>query len=322
MSTNRELKRYNIEPIRALTSEEVEQIAVEVIKKIEAIIVDFDGKYMYEHIVNSKMYFAKIPEKYTDVNYIVTTNSIYIREHKNIKDIDEIMLHEIFHYIQCNEENNIGSLPEQMGLCKLHGYKITGLAINEVAIQLIISIVFGQKQEYTNYFGIDVDGIQNKSFPILCALLQQITYVLGYKELLKSILENTDDFKEAFEDFAGKKSYDFLRNSFDKMMNARDKIAEDRRILKVETNYKKRKLIEKKIEIRTKEIQDYFLAVQKLCYTEYFKPKFKNVKSKEELKCLKEEIAKYHKHIGKVGEKDEFVIYTQKQMQKLNNKFK
>lgn len=322
MSENRELKRYHIEPIRALTPKEIEQVVVEVIKKIEAMIVDFDGKYMYNHIIHSKMYLAKIPEKYTNVNYIVSTNSIYIRDEKNIKEIDEIMLHEIFHYIQCNQENNIGAMPEQMGLCKLHGYRITGLAINEVAIQLIISIVFNQKQEHTNYFGIDIDGIQNQSFPILCALLQQITYVLGYKELLKSILENTDDFKEAFEKFAGKKSYDFLRNSFDKMMNARDKIAEDRRILKKEKNNKNKKLIEKKIEIRTKEIQDHFLAVQKLCYTEYFKPKFKKVKSKEELKSLKEEIAKYHKHIGKVGEKDEFVIYTQRQIQKLNHKFK
>lgn len=252
MEKNHELKRYNIKPIRELTQAEIEQIATEVIKKIETIMVDFDGNYMYEHIVKSKMYLAKIPEQYTNVNYIVSTNSIYIRDEENIKEIDEIMFHEIIHYIQCNQENNIGAMPEQMGLCKLHGYIITGLAINEVAIQLIISLVFNNKQENTNYFGIKVKAIQNKSFPILCALLQQITYVLGYKELLTSILENTDDFKEAFEKFAGKKSYDFLRNSFDKMMNARDKIASDRRDLKREKNIKNRRMIERRIKIYTR----------------------------------------------------------------------
>lgn len=317
-----ELKRYNIEPIRALTQEEKENIATEIIKKIETMMVEFDGKRMYENIVNSKMFLAKIPEQYTNVNYIVSKNSIYIRDEENIKKIDEIMFHEIIHCIQCIQEENLEGMPEQMGLCKMYGYKITGLAINEVAIQLIISIVFNKKQEYTNYFGINVQAISNKSFPILCALLQQITYILGYKELLQSILENTDDFEEAFEDFAGKKSYGFLRNAFDKMMDARDKIANDRRTLKHRTNSKNRKMIEKRIDIYTKEIQDYFLAVQKLCYTEYFKPLFKKVKSKEDLQKLKEEIAKYHKHIGTVGEKDEFVIYTQKQIQKLEKKIK
>ena len=196
MNRNGELKRYNIEPIRALTPKEIEKIAIEVIKKMETMITNFDGKYMYDHIINAKMYFAKIPEKYTNVNYIVSTNSIYMREENYIEKIDEIMFHEIFHYIQCNKENNIGAMPEQMGLCKLHGYKITGLAINEVAIQLIISIVFNKKQEHTNYFGIDIEGIQDKSFPILCALLQQITYILGYKELLKSILRSEEHTSE------------------------------------------------------------------------------------------------------------------------------
>lgn len=62
--------------------------------------------------------------------------------------------------------------------------------------------------------------------------------------------------------------------------------------------------------------------MQKLCYTEYFKPLFKKVKSKEDLKALKEEIIRYGSHIGQVGEKNEFVIYTQKQIQKLDKKFK
>ena len=49
---------------------------------------------------------------------------------------------------------------------------------------------------------------------------------------------------------------------------------------------------------------------------------FKKVKSKEDLKALKEEIIRYGSHIGQVGEKNEFVIYTQKQIQKLDKKFK
>lgn len=323
MDTNRELKRYDIKPIRELTRDEKEYIATETIKKIEAMIVEFDGNKMYEHIINAKMFLAKIPNKYTDVNYIISMNAIYIKNEIAMKNIDEIMLHEIFHYIQCNERNSFeGKMPEQMGLCKFDYYKIRGLAINEVAIQLIISIVFQNKKENTNYFGISVKAIYNKSFPILCALFQQITYILGYKDLLKSILENTDDFEEAFEEFAGKKSYTFLRNSFDKMMQARDSIAQERMILKNNPNHKKKRLIEKKIEIYTKEIENHFLAVQRLCYKEYFKKLFKKVKNEEDLTKLQEEIDKYHEHIGKVNNIDEFYIYIQKQIKKINRKVK
>lgn len=323
MDTNRELKRYNINPIRELTRDEKEYIATETIKKIEAMIVEFDGNKMYEHIINSKMFLAKIPNKYTDVNYIISMNAIYIKNEMAMKNIDEIMLHEIFHYIQCNAKNSLeGGMPEQMGLCKFDYYKIKGLAINEVAIQLIISIVFQNKKENTNYFGISVNAIHDKSFPILCALLQQITYILGYKDLLKSILENTDDFEKAFEEFAGEDSYTFLRNSFDKMMQARDFIAQERMTLKNNPNHKKKKLIEKKIRIYTKEIQNHFLAVQRLCYKEYFKKLFKKVKNREDLTKLQGEIDKYHEHIGKVNNIDEFFLYIQKQIKKINRKIK
>ena len=318
-----ELKRYNIKPIRKLTDEEVEFIAVEITKKMETMIPDFKGDYLYEQVKKAKFYLADIPNKYTKVNYIVSNNTIYIRNEENIKMIDEFMFHEIFHYIQCNGENNPGGMPIQMGLCKFKTYKIKGLALNEAATQLVISMIFENKQENNNYFGIQVKSIYNKYFPILCAILQQIVYILGYKELLNSMLQNNDDFKLKFEEFAGKKAYDFLIESFDKMMRARDKIAENNRIMNNEFVSKtKKKILQKQIDIYVKEIQNHFLAIQKLCYTEYFNPLFKKAKNKDDIKKLQEEIEKYHQHTGKINEKDDFMIYVQHKMRILNKKIK
>lgn len=323
MKENAELKRYNIEPIRELNEEEIEYIATEVTKKMETMLPEFNGNHLYEQINNAKMYIARIPNKYTKVNYIVSNNTIYIRGEENIKNIDETMFHEIFHYIQCNQKNNPGGMPEQMGLCKFKAYKIKGLAINEAATQLVISIIFNNKQENNNFFGIQVKSIYNRYFPILCALLQQVIYVLGHKELLNSMLENNDDFQKKFEEFAGRKAYDFLLESFDKMMEARDKIAEKNRILKDKNlNKRKAKILQKQIDILVKEIQNHFFAIQKLCYTEYFNPLFKNVKNKDDILELKEEIQKYHQHTGKVNEKDDFMIYVQNKMHKLNKKIR
>ena len=62
------------------------------------------------------------------------------------------------------------------------------------------------------------------------------------------------------------------------------------------------------------------MAIQKLCYTEYFKPLFKKVKNKDDLLKLKEEIEKYHQHTGNINEKDNFMIYIQNKMRKINKK--
>ena len=142
MEKNHELKRYNIKPIRKLNNEEIEYIAETATRKMETMIPEFSGANMYEKLKNANIYLADIPEKYTKVNYIVSTNSIYIRGEENIKKIDEIMFHEIFHYIQCVKDNQGEGMPERMGLCRFKEYRIKGLALNEAAIQLIISMLF------------------------------------------------------------------------------------------------------------------------------------------------------------------------------------
>ena len=323
MEISGELKRYNIKPIRELTEEEIEYIATETTKKMEEMITEFNGEHMYKKIKEAKIYVADIPEKFTKVNYIVSTNAIYIRGVENIKVIDEVMFHEIFHYIQCNQENNGEGMPKQMGLCKFGAYNIKGLAINEAAMQLIIAMVFNKKQENHHYFGIQIKSIYNQYFPILCAILQQVIYVIGHMPLLKSILENSDDFEDAFEKFAGKNAYEFLLSSFDKMMKARDTIVENNRLMNTKTlNKNKKKILEKEINIYVKEIQNHFLAIQKLCYTEYFDPMFKKAKNENDIEALKEEIKKYHEHIGVINDKDDFMIYVQKQMNKLSKKIK
>ena len=214
-------------------------------------------------------------------------------------------------------------MPIRMGLCKFNMYDISGLAINEAVIQLIISVIFEHEQEYNDYFGIRVKSIQNKYFPILCALLQQVVYILGYNELITSVLNNSDGFEIQFEEFAGQKSYSFLLESFDKMMKARDKIVENNRIINTNRENKyKNSLLEKQVKIYAKEIQNYFLAIQKLCYVEYFKKIIKNVKNEEDLEKLKKEIEKYHDYIGVANEMDDFMVYAQKNIKKLTKKLK
>ena len=323
MEINNELKRYDINPIRELTIEEKEYIAKETTKKLETMIADFNGENMYKKVREAKICLAHIPVKFTKVNYIVSTNTIYIRGEENIRQIDEVMFHEIFHYIQCNNGRNEDGSLNRMGLCRFGAYNIKGLALNEAAIQLIISLIFNNKQENNMYFGIQVKSIKNKYFPILCAILQQVVYVLGVMPLLISILENSDDFEIEFEKFAGKNAYNFLLEAFDKMMQARDEIVDKNRIIKSkELERRKRKILEKEIEIYVTEIQNHFFAIQKLCYTEYFNPMFKKVKTKQDVEELKKEIARYHEHTGIINQKDDFMIYVKKQLRKINKKVK
>lgn len=72
-------------------------LAKQITMKMKTMFKDFDGEYLYNKIISAKIYLADIPNRFTNVNYIVSTNAIYIRGEENIKNIDEIMFHEIFH---------------------------------------------------------------------------------------------------------------------------------------------------------------------------------------------------------------------------------
>ena len=72
-------------------------LAKQITMKMETMFKDFDGECLYNKIISAKIYLADIPNRFTNVNYIVSTNAIYIRGEENIKNIDEIMFHEIFH---------------------------------------------------------------------------------------------------------------------------------------------------------------------------------------------------------------------------------
>lgn len=49
---------------------------------------------------------------------------------------------------------------------------------------------------------------------------------------------------------------------------------------------------------------------------------FKKAKNENDIEALKEEVKKYHEHIGVINDKDDFMIYVQKQMNKLSKKIK
>lgn len=72
-------------------------LAKQITMKMKTMFKDFDREYLYNKIISAKIYLADIPNRFTNVNYIVSTNAIYIRGKENIKNIDEIMFHEIFH---------------------------------------------------------------------------------------------------------------------------------------------------------------------------------------------------------------------------------
>ena len=59
-------------------------LAKQITMKMETMFKDFDGEYLYNKIISAKKYLADIPNRFTNVNYIVSTNAIYIYEGKKI----------------------------------------------------------------------------------------------------------------------------------------------------------------------------------------------------------------------------------------------
>ena len=151
------------------------------------------------------MYRAEMPEGMAEANYFYKNTSIYFNERVAIEDLEEFAIHECIHYIQeiKDKRNNL----IRMGLCNFDTLKITGMGLNEAAVQYLTSKVIGIQKEAVKYFGISFETISPSYYPLECNLIEQLTYFTGDEILFDSTFTSNDKFKNYFIQLSGRVWY-------------------------------------------------------------------------------------------------------------------
>lgn len=180
-------------------------------------------------LFNTKMYVVVDKNEVSLVNYIYQNKAIYFSDKKNLRKVDEQVIHECIHKLQ-DKRSKHGRLM-QLGNCEFTLSKVKGLAFNEAAVQYIVSELFDK-----DYKEIDVNTIKLKLpnkpyYSVITNLMKQIMILTGQNELLvKSTLQANNDFNYKMIDYFGEKEFYEIRDRFDKI--AELQIKNSREILK------------------------------------------------------------------------------------------
>ena len=321
MSVESDLKKDGIVVIKKLDTLRVNTIAKNVATRLCETFPDFglNQNDLFIKLSRLDMYIAKMPEGMAEANYFYKNTSIYFNDHIAADDLEEFAIHECIHYIQeiKDKRNNL----IRMGLCNFDTLKITGMGLNEAAVQYLTSKVIGIQKEAVKYFGISFETISPSYYPLECNLIEQLTYFTGDEILFDSTFTSNDKFKNYFIQLTSSKTFTEIELCCDQILELEEEILRlnnkfysyDERCNKVDKIVAKQDTLKKKIT-------DTYLKAQDSLIKGYFDKAFKNISNLEELDNYRKKLDHYGNLIGRTDDYTFFDDYYTEKMSQLEHK--
>lgn len=255
MKTQKKLEKLGIVKEKELEPKEVNYIAHFMADSItnRFKVLQLQYNEILAKILNCKMYYAKIPDNISKVNYIYEDDSIYIDKNINISKPNEQLYHEIFHYLEVIRKPN-GKI-KKMGLCNFGDFGISGLGLNEALIQYMSAKIMENEKQTIVIKDIKLKTISPTSYPMLTNLIEQLIYLIGEDKIIEYAMDINEEFDNLFYNTFEEKTNQIIKN-FDKLLDLKTKIS-------LETNKDKKQ----ELEI---EAQEVYLDTQKMMIIKYY----------------------------------------------------
>lgn len=306
MSIENELKKEGIEIIRALDTLKVNLIASRIANMLLDSLPDqkLDYQTLFIKLSRCNMYIAKLPEGTAKAKYFYRNSSIYFHEDIDFDCLNNFIIHECIHRIQECRDNKNNLL--RLGLCDFTSPRLPGMGLNEAAVQLLTSKCLNHHRESVKYYGISLNSISPEYYPLECALVNQMAYVVGETTLYQSTLFGSTDFKEEFIKKTSKKVYTMIENNIDQIIFAEDELAnlytKLENIDEVDSYFVK---ATNKIEKLKNKITTKFIETQNLILTSYFDTAFDCLTSPATIERYRNQLYNFKHYIGSI-ENDHF----------------
>ena len=166
---------------------------------------------------------SEVPETLSRAsNYFYKNTSIYFNEHIADEDLEEFAIHECIHFLQ-SDINEKGKLVK-LGLCDFTDIKLSGMALNEAAVQLMTMKCTKSKFDTVKYFDIELPSNSPDYYTLECNLLRQMDYITGEYVLYNSTLYGNDNFKNKFITLTSKEDFEIIKNNINSIMYLEDEL--------------------------------------------------------------------------------------------------
>lgn len=317
MNIEKDLVKDGIIVTEKIDTDIILKITKSISKKIVENFPNFDlnADDIFSKLFSLNMYKANMPEGMAEANYCYKNSSIYFNSHIANEDLEEFAIHECLHFLQEVKDENDNII--KMGLSTYNNSKPIGTGLNEAAVQYIAAKIIGIEPDFEKYYDINIYTPSPSYYPVECALLNELIFLVGEDLLFKSTYFSTDDFKNEIINHTSKKTFWKIQKTFDDIL----KFEEDIIILnnKIFESNKENKFQDKVLKYREK-IKNSYINCQNLIVKEFFDKEYKNISNLEELDSFRKRISKFDKYVGKISGYTFYENYFIEMMNKLEHK--
>ena len=201
--------------------------------------------------------------------YFYKNSSIYFDCNLDLNSLNDVAIHECIHYLQ-EKHDKKGNITK-LGLCDYTDNSLPGIGLNEAAVQYIAAKTLNLPYDNVKYFDISFQSNTPMYYPLECALVSQIAYVVGEEILLDSTLHSNDNFKNTYISLTSKDDFEQIQKNIDLLAETQDRLEflfaslEDVGIDEIFVEK-----IAKEIEVKKAKVKELFLGTQRLILTSYF----------------------------------------------------
>ena len=266
------------------------------------------------------MYIADIPKGFAEATYFYKNSSMYFRKGLSIDEMEKFAVHEFIHYLQEIKDKK-GRLI-RLGLCDFDDIKVYGMGLNEGAVQLMASKAINSNEEIVKYYGISLPTNSPSYYPVICNLVNQMSYVTGKEALYDSTLYGSDIFKSQFVETCGLNNFIKIQNNLDKILKIEEKaIKLDNELMSDKCEGMKAQKVAKKIEKYKGKIKDLFFETQNLIFTSYFNNSFNKITTTADIDEYRVKLYNYKNYIGIADNYSDFNDFYINKMMDLDAKY-
>ena len=322
ISIEQELQKSGINPICQINTFNINEIAAYIANLLCTKFPDFNLNYndMFSRISRINMYIADMPFGMADACYYSRNETIYFRKGISFDEMKILAFHELVHHFQEVKDSN-GNL-KRLGLCSYLRIKSYGLALNEASVQLMSSFATEEKKDSVTYYGIKLNTDSPSYYPLLCNLIKQIGYLVGFNVLFESTFFANNAFFNKFKFLFGDKNAFKIQQNFDKLLDIEEKIIKiNNKIQTKDLSYFRFKSLTDSVNRYKNQIKKTFFDTQNLIVTSYFNARAKEIKTANEIQEFRKRLYSYSTLIGTADDYTFFNDYYLSKMLEVDKKY-
>ena len=300
MSINSTLKKEGITVVKPLNTLEINKIASKIAEMLCSTFPEhnLNKSDLFISISRLNMYIAKMPKDQAKAKYFYKNSSIYFSEDMDLEDLNTLAVHECIHFLQQLKDKR-GKVT-RLGLYKLTG-KISGMAINEAAVQLMASKTTHSNLDTVRYYNMELTTESPDYYPVETAIMRELIYFTGTYPLFHSVLYSNDVFKNTFIAKSDEKTYDQIEYNLDLLLNYQEELSiamyNLQNCTETEASFNKMKSLSKKINALKEVIFRITLEIQNTIIYNCFNKEFDYIKDNDSLKAFQEHLYNFKDYL-------------------------